>query len=150
MSSPPPLESVELNTDALKVLQGFFCCVQYLDTDFSNLLALNAHAVCCCCEGKRRCGPNLEPLGVGMTTQEGQICELSLYCCSYGLIMPDFGKIMAVKQKCCCFALEGALPPDASIPSVVAMYGLTCIPTVGCCLPYSEVNPVSKQPQSNA
>jgi hypothetical protein len=133
---------IHIKLDALKVISACFCCTSYFYTDITDYLSCNGHSVCCCLERKMRCGISKQSLGIGCTSDEDQCCELSCFCCAEALRYPS-GCCQSRGQMCCC-AAEGNFPNTGDSPSACAVFGFMCTPIIGCCVPYSEVDPLSK------
>jgi hypothetical protein len=93
----------------------------------------------CLCIREEFClRPHAAPMPIVAGAPEGFICKLGLPCCSLGLKQPQI--CMKGKGQFCCFISNVALPPDADTPMMVALYGLTCFPIVGCCVAMKDVN----------
>ena len=81
-------------------------------------------------------------LGPGLIEADkdkGEICNLGLVVCSYGLKTPAV--CCKSRQSCLCVKNAAALPfDDDFVPGpVCAVYGCQCMPNGGCCTPpYSQ------------
>ena len=110
-----------------------FCC-EHAGFDCDNTV------FCCVQEGEFLClrssgclAAGVPDKGVGMVTQEDEICKLGLYCCNIGLLVPQT-LCKGASQMLCCYSVSSLPCHEDYVPGCVcAYYGLQCAPKCGCC-----------------
>jgi hypothetical protein len=117
------------------MFSGCICC--FNGCDFDNIML--------CCKGSREClclvnehclAANVDPYGIGMVTDEGEICKIGLFCCTCGLKIPEV-LCMGVTQ-CLCLVEVQSFPFDPAYVAepVSACVLFQCLPEVGCAKPW--------------
>jgi hypothetical protein len=128
----------ELDTADFPVFAGCPCCHQLLWLDCMSNPGCAGVNECVCIKEEFCCRQGVEPMPIVVGVAEGFLCKIGLPCCSCGLKVPEI--CMKAKGQCCCFIANAAIPPDADTPMMIAVYGLTCFPVQGCCVPFKDVS----------
>ena len=121
----------------MKTCNACICCYQALDLADIKLLCVSEGEQCCIFS-KTCLAAGEDVLGPGMIEvdkDKGEICNLGLVVCSYGLKTPAV--CCKSRQSCLCLKSAAALPfDDEFVPGpVCAVYGCQCMPNGGCCTP---------------
>jgi hypothetical protein len=116
---------------------GFCCTHEGFDCDKTVLLC-TSESEFLCLTSAGCLAPGVPDKGIGMVTEDDEICKIGCYCCNLGL-MPPKTLCRGVSQCLCCYNVT-ALPFDEDYVSgpVCAVYGLQCAPKCGCCAPHPE------------
>lgn len=111
------------------------CCCCYDGIDCNDIELGCRHGSDCLCIRHHFCiSASAPPLGFGLTTEEGEICKLGLFCCDYALIKPET-LCAGADSFCCCYSVC-AFPFDDDYVDkfVCSSCGLACAPECGCCV----------------
>ena len=127
-----------------KTFAGTICCYQAFDfTDIKVLCVSEGEQ--CCIFSKTCLAAGEDVLGPGMIEvdkDKGEICNLGLGICSYGLKTPAV--CCKSRQSCLCIKSAAAFPfDDDFVPGPVCAGipcpGFQCMPQAGCLVPpYSQ------------
>lgn len=96
-----------------------------------------------CCTGQLCCLADTPPLKC--STPEGHCCQLGLVFVACGVKKPESCRC---EQRCCCVQAHGSLPPDD--PCALALLGISCAPSCGCCTTIPVTSPLRKEGAARA
>mmetsp|Transcript_18980 Transcript_18980/g.23348 ORF Transcript_18980/g.23348 Transcript_18980/m.23348 type:complete len:130 (-) Transcript_18980:196-585(-) len=119
------------------------CCYDSIDLD--NLkVGCVASGECLCLSEEYCCAIGEKPFGVGMTTEDGDICKIGLYICQYGLKSPT--TLCAGAQQFLCLKGAGAFPFDEKYVKepTCAFCFLACVPEGGCAVEAPACNALDR------
>uniref|UniRef100_A0A7S3MBB3 Uncharacterized protein n=1 Tax=Spumella elongata TaxID=89044 RepID=A0A7S3MBB3_9STRA len=140
----------DIDTSDMLVFGACCCCNSVIWTDFPAFVGCSGTQECLCIEEKFCIKQGVDPWPCITGTAEGYICKIGAPCCTCGIKQPTI--LVKGKGQCCCFINNVALPPDEDTPLMFAVYGLACLPKVGCCLKLSELRgaaPAAAAPAAN-
>ena len=128
----------------MKTCNACICCYDAIDlTDIKVLCVSEGEQ--CCIFSKTCLAAGEDVLGPGMIEvdkDKGEICNLGLVICSYGLKTPAV--CCKGRQSCLCYKSVAAFPFDdeyvpAPVCAGIPCPGFQCTPNPGCCTPpYSQ------------
>eukprot|EP00428_Durinskia_dybowskii_P069066 CAMPEP_0170401106 /NCGR_PEP_ID=MMETSP0117_2-20130122/24847_1 /TAXON_ID=400756 /ORGANISM="Durinskia baltica, Strain CSIRO CS-38" /LENGTH=154 /DNA_ID=CAMNT_0010657885 /DNA_START=47 /DNA_END=511 /DNA_ORIENTATION=+ len=152
MTDASKATEITIDTSDMPVFGGLCCCNQVLWLDFPAFVGCGGQNECLCIKEEFCLRQGADPLPIVLGAAEGFICKLGLPCCSCALKQPEI--CLKAKAQCCCIVGNAALPPDEDTPLMLAVYGLSCFPVVGCCVPMKDVragaaNGASAAPAAN-
>lgn len=128
----------DIPKDDLLLFGACCCCFSAFYTDVPACIGCSSKSECLCLDHESCCKLNTKTYGPSCDlNKEGNICKLSLICCYYALKVPT--TLCKGKSQCCCLASQGALPPDADIPIMLAYLCVVCYPKFGVCKKVSEM-----------
>ena len=128
----------------MKTCNACICCYQALDFADIKLLCVSEGEQCCIFS-KTCLAAGEDVLGPGMIEvdkDKGEICNLGLVVCSYGLKTPAV--CCKSRQSCLCIKAAAALPFDDDFVPGPVCAGIPCpgfqlMPQAGCLVPpYSQ------------
>jgi len=120
---------------------GFICTYSSIDTE-NIMIGLVESNECLCI--KQDCCLSLnmmEGLGVGMVTEDDEICKIGLYVCRLGLKIPSI--LCANAAACLCCKAAASFPFDED-------YVGSAICAICCVQLYPEVGVMKEAPKSKA
>jgi len=137
-AAPITITMADINKDDLLLCNACICCFSALYTDFPALIGCSQKGECLCINQEACCKLNTKSYGVGIEfNKDGNICDLSLFCCVYALKIPTI--CCKGKNQCCCFVGQGSFPTDSDVPMMCSVLFIACYPKFGILKKVSEV-----------
>jgi len=128
-----------INEAELLLCCGSGCCNVTLYTTAPQCIGCSGKVEACCCVERFCCKLGTAPLLCDKPMDS--MCQLGIGCCSIGCRKP---RTCCMEQaQLCCYVVNMALPPTDEVPCTLAVCGLVCFPTVGCCKTFGEIIPMT-------
>merc|ERR1711871_368779 len=132
-----------LDESKIMFCHGCFCTITGLMCE--DCIGCMSDSEFLCLRRQLCCKSGVE--GLMCTPNDGDCCQIGLYCCAYSCKNPT--TCCKEEGQCCCVANLCAFPCTDDVPCPFGCYGLSLYPAVGCCLKLSEFG-VAKQADAGA
>jgi len=119
-----------IKEDDLILCNACLCCNTSLFFTMPDLIGCSGSRECLCLHDAFCIKSGTDPYGIGMVDgEDGDICNLALYCCKCGLNSPR--TCCKSQGQCLCLVSAAALPPTEDIPMFCSLFTIACYPSFG-------------------
>merc|ERR1711966_160989 len=136
-----------VDTNDLILCDTCFCCHDALYCEMPDCIGCSSKDECCCCI--RTCCCKMGTDLICCTVVDDRMCfQIGLGCCGCGCLSPS----TCVKSQAQCLCLAGgcAFPCDDDMPCMLALLGLACLPSFGCCQKISTLKGKTSNQSANS
>lgn len=142
---PPPQNQIIVHNDNVVIQTSAAEQKQRLNPDSIDESKLMLVHGCCCCNTSLA----LQDSCLGVAVKEA-ICCIELECClkvdadpldcgCCALRCVDATSCIKAQSQVFCLVTSAAFPPDEEVPCTLALFGIACAPSCGCCATLGEL-----------
>lgn len=130
----------DINKSDLTLIGAACCTYNLLYCSMPNCIGCAGDVEILCCGHEFCCKPGANMLCC--TPKEGSCCQLGLGICMIDCKSPK--NCCKASSQCLCLINSCIFPCNDEMPCMLAILGLVCYPTCGCCMKYGAVSPNHK------